>query len=226
MNNKTIFNKISNDEETIDGIIESFEEEFPNENINELKFLKEIKEHRQYYYIFSLGEKLMVLTDDHTWHKIPTFLLSTKQKHNKEYDVKLLTNSVENITYELYPFEYQRVPVNFLVQENMIRIEGEECLLPKHDYFSKIKNQNATKYKWTDDLYLYVYSNNHKKDITTCYAIIKNDKIISGFEDFQNYFQEGDFLKNGYVTKNKKTLIIENNGDVQSIIIIRIDDNI
>lgn len=215
-----IFSKISDDNETMESIAEEFEETFPDYDINKLKFLKEVTEYKESYHIFSLGKKIMVLSDDHTWHHIPKILLSTQKKNNKEFGVKLLKNSTEKITYELYPFEDQRVSVNFLVPENLIEIKGEECDLPKIDSISKHEIDSATKYKWTDDLYLYVFCD-EKKHYAMYYCLVENDKIISGFEDSVCYFQEGDYSTNCFVTEDKKTLVIENNGDVQSIVIIK-----
>lgn len=81
------------------------------------------------------------------------------------------------------------------------------------------KVENGMKYRWTDDIWVHV----HRKEDKNCYYyyVIQNDKVISGFYDKPTHFQLGDGGTSCFVTDDKNTLIIENSGDVESIVVIK-----
>ena len=129
----------------------------------------------------------------------------------------LLENSSPYIDYELYTVEQG--------QEKHLAdyIPTDEDLVDTHVFHSKsvIVKDNYhinvdIEVKWDDDYRLVIF---HPGE-GLCYALMYKDAtIISGFHDKNFSFQEGDCRT--YAYKNDNKLVIFNDGDVSSLVIIK-----
>lgn len=185
----------------IDECVTTFYNTFPNDDMNNLTLLGQSTEEP---HVFLLGtRKIFFVSENNHWSDVPVMHLSTKNPHSEEYDITLIPNSCESISYELYPFEQcETIPIEYICSDQMTIVEGEEV-------------ENGMKYRWTDDIWV------HVNMMTDYYYVIQNDKVISGFYDKPTHFQLGDGGTSCFVTDDKNTLIIENSGDVESIVVIK-----
>ena len=130
------------------------------------------------------------------------------EKHCLKYGIpsklegtELLPNSSSTIEYELYVFEdLQEIPLNVLFP---------------NDKLKKIKFDDSDDFKyvvpWINGLTLEIGSNR-------TYKVLLNGNFLSGFTDDVANFQIGDCNTIAY--KNND-LIIHNNGDVSSIVVVK-----
>lgn len=205
---KSILEKIVTEEFDIDEIISAFHETFPNENSNNLKLICPTKKDEDVYY-FSLDDKIIGLVYYETWFMGTKIELSTNgMKVTGKYDVdffntKLLDNSCDDISYELYPFEQ----CEEIISEVLI---GKQKL----KFLGKADDCDMSRIKIKNDMFLEIHN------VGDVYKIVKNNKVISGFIDTDTNFQLGDGNTSVYEMKNGN-ILIENNGDVSSTVIIK-----
>ena len=132
-----------------------------------------------------------------------TILIKNINESSKDKSISLMINSSDKIEYQLFEIEYTDNEMCYnnpnLNMENLKKI-GEY-------------NEYNYKFLWKDDLYLIITNNS--------YCIYENNIFISGFTDKYSIFQLGDGETNIYLDLNNN-LVIENNGDVSSIVKINL----
>jgi hypothetical protein len=141
--------------------------------------------------------------DYNIWSTMYYEILNTNTKDKCKL-VKLLPHSIDNIEYTLHPFQTTDDEIYNLNTEYLIN--SEEIII-KEFYREEFVVD------WKDGYKLYVNMDN-------TYIIKKDDMFISGFKDKDCHFQIGDSSTTVSVLKNGD-LIIYNNGDVCSCVIIR-----
>jgi hypothetical protein len=207
------------DSEEVNEIVEDFKKTFPEHNIKDLTFTKELKNSNEdVISLFSHKKnKNMIFCYNHEdcfWHIIDKVLLSPNSKivickdnENDDEDgivPKLVKNSCNEIEYELYPMEQgSEIEFNY--------IDMDEDDLEELDSSGDM----AMKIKINDELMLKI-----DYDHEMSYKIYKNKKRVSGFTDEPTTYQLGDGGTTVYLYK-KKDLIVHNYGDVSSIVIIK-----
>lgn len=118
----------------------------------------------------------------------------------------------QNVEYELYSYnQCEEIPVNIMVDDIVLDCpNGEEDM----SYF-------IWDWKFKDKLLTVVFDSTN---IPT-YSVHHNNNIISVFEDHSYNFQSGDGYTSAYITKNNH-FVIDNIGDVSSLVILKYSDNI
>jgi hypothetical protein len=150
------------------------------------------------------------------FYEVERFNLSTKgatciqsEEAYTKSNVKLIEDDGV-ITYELYPFE-QCYEILFEVLLKVLKLDQAEA--------EQLESQNEES---DDDSYLC------RVDATTTihvsedqiYSVRRGGEIVSAFEGPDYEFQLGDGDTRCYLVKSKNMLIIENRGDVSSVVIV------
>jgi len=220
-------------ENDIDEILSQFTSQYPN---NKLEDLKHICSYPNAYYpriTFSLDEKMICcsVNEDDVWINIAKLILTSDECHQvcnqisgcyykNNQEMPTLRPHKENISYELYPFE-----------------QGYEFLLPELGFHEPNFTYcgNASKESKTSirdllveekvDLSLFGLTNisfcvERSGDVQS-YVIYDNDVEIGGFDSYCYSFQPGDGDTNVYLYDNDNSIIIENCGDVSSLVVIK-----
>ena len=143
-------------------------------------------------------------------YQINKYTLSTEtaKEVDKALGVKLL-NDNNDIIYELYPFKQcKTITVKSLGYDESLLKELNYDVL----YLDGCKNLEYS-CKWKNGM-------TFDMNLDVTYRIKKNGKILSEFFDNVTYFQMGDEDTTIYLYDDKD-LIIVNEGDVESMVIIK-----
>lgn len=142
-------------------------------------------------------------------------------------------NNAGNIFYTLYPFEgstfihpcYLIGPKETLIKVkeienpietiNNISKTGFEKFFPKKSYF-----ENCMLWTWND----FMVGIRETADVVV-YFVAKNNSIISCFLDKHATYQTGDDRTTAYISNVHGNFVIENYGDVSSVVIIANSSN-
>jgi hypothetical protein len=234
--------------EDISDIVDQFNECLPDYDMNKLKLVYKSTCMLIFTPVDedSSVARFVISGDGDWWATVPQIIISTEQVINHSgYDApQLLMGSSDAISYELYPFEQcKEVPleillklpglvdaehppvlashelVNSLTQAPIVD-DGDRNKLPPNLREIPCRTTKSTTrvYKWIDDMQLEIDSDK--------YRITKKDKhnkykFVSGFIDSDSSYQEGDCCTNCYLNIDNNDLIIENRGDVSSVVIIK-----
>ncbi|MEX0598641.1 MAG: hypothetical protein WD512_19315, partial [Candidatus Paceibacterota bacterium] len=159
------------------------------------------------------------------WNIVPVYEVGTTFNNSKD-TVNLLPGSKADISYELYPMDqaetFSLENLGFVLQDPIS--ESESYDYDCHDFcVQNTKFIPSVKYTIADDLYLYIgrfgnFSSGKKEGII--YVLMKGEELLSGFMDYEFSFQEGDGETNVYFYEDQ--IVIDNMGDVSSIVIINL----
>lgn len=208
-----------------DYVIKSFNKHYEHNNFLKLLFITSIDGDE--CYIFNMDGILIRYNtdDDDIWSTIPKIELATTNVTTygkvEKYDIPILSDdSSKNIRYELYPFEQTcEIPLNGLdMHDNDLKqlefkfIDYEVKIIDER--IEKISDKDTYltgKCEWKDEFVLWI--------IDGTYAIEKNNQIISMFIDEKAVYQLGDGSTECFLYNNKD-LIIVNDGDVSSVVVV------
>ena len=214
MNNlNKILADIKVEKSDIDIIVNSFNDNFPNENPDNLRLVCPTEPNQDIYY-FSLNNKIIGVNmyyldeEDGLWFVCTKIELSTKKRtitgkyEENDFNTQLLKNSCDEISYELYPFnQSEEIPGNLLIGDKKMKHLGD------------INEYNVSKVKIKNNMHLEIHEG-------CIYKIIKDKKTISGFSDPDTHFQLGDYCTSIFEIEDGN-ILVENSGDVSSIVIIK-----
>lgn len=193
-------------------IVDGFTKMFPQTDMEVLKSIDDWFEGT----VFILeGRVVRFFKDDEDspWVEAEKIELSTKKTVKKAlvYDIaiEIQPNSDENIEYELYPFE-----------------QGAEFSASSLGY--NLTPHNSQEFEQSDEIKDNILETTFSLgdislkiacvDNGTKYTLMNGDRIISGFMDPSHSFQQGDAASHCYLHDGK--IILENGGDVSSLVII------
>lgn len=167
--------------------------------------------------------------------------------HKSEDDtVELLKNSDPTIYYKLIPFEQgEEIWINhdkktFMDYKNVnelpdINETGKNNEFTNTSYHfnpnHKVKDIFDEKYRvvnkiytsnWINDMKVHVCEYGKKYDTHDVILISKNNKILSGFKCYDDQYQQGDGSTVMFIDTYTNDLIIFNDGDVSSAIIVKL----
>jgi len=141
--------------------------------------------------------------------------------------VEMMNNTNDGIKFGLYPFEQgKEIPLKCLgyKKKEMVKVDGTEFWPYKEMVFKNQTNIFRSQdekflcemtFKWKNDLMLHIGEIGSE----VVYIVAKDDQIVSGFYDEITAFQRGDGFTTGYLQGGD--LIIENCGDVSSVVVIK-----
>lgn len=154
------------------------------------------------------------------FHKIVKFELSTETKYDKQnpYIPELIPKSCEKIKYDLYPN-------NSFFSIDDIGYDIKQCKKIKEkknffDIYDIAENMQFVQSMGKNYEYEKKKNNDNNDKFCISYYILKNNKLLSGFHDYYTTYQPGDGSTTVYLDNNKN-LIIDNSGDVGSIVVIK-----
>jgi hypothetical protein len=144
---------------------------------------------------------------------------------------KLLANSCNEISYVLYPFDQgAEISLKGLGYNDLQELDGnytDECIKfdNNNDFLIKALGCSRSVHWNGFDICIGHYENNVGQYINgIIYVVARNNNIISCFIDESNTYQEGDGHTCYYL--NGDDLIIVNDGDVSSVVVIKYDEHL
>jgi hypothetical protein len=194
---------------------EAFQKKFPGSDMKSMIFLGEHYEQL----IFLLDDLRIVGMEDYrgpNFYEVERFNLSTKgatciqsEEAYNQTNVKLIEDDGV-ITYELYPFQ-QGNEITLEILLKVLKLDQAEA--------EQLESQNEDS---DDNSYLCRVDDTttiHVSD-DQIYSVRRGGEIVSAFEGPDYEFQLGDGDTRCFIVKSKNMLIIENRGDVSSVVII------
>lgn len=173
------------------------------------------------------GEDLNELDDeeiDSLWQIITYYIVDRNfiaaDKGDKGDWIKVIGDA--NIKYELYPMEQgEEFNVADFGFGNLETCEMDDSIFFSKFCFDGINISEAKKFTINEQLELFVANNG---DDPVTYALVKDNKIVSGFLDMATVYQLGDGETICYFDPMTKSVIVHNEGDVSSIVIIHLNN--
>ena len=208
-------------------IYESFQNHYPTLKVEDLMFVKtRILNNRDPLIIFKTiidsCERLIYCTNDLEsclancecccWRDIDRIIINengiTMAPDTDMAEVNIICSQETPVvkSFELYPFEQTFFTLDELGfnEDYLLRITSSS---PEYDENLVIK--------WNDQVYVKVGKDESNN---LSYCVYANDKLNCGFVDITYSYQLGDGDTNIY--RNENTMIIENCGDVSSVVVI------
>jgi hypothetical protein len=211
-------------EEEFDEIQSSFKKEF-NNKLEDLTFLDD---HDDWVYFNLPSHDEIIILDISTvsWSKIQKVILDKNTTIVDEDTPELLPNSSNEISYELYPSGDVYLPLKCLGYDDLEKENDnydcdQDVKFKNYDEFLEKPFESAAYFR----NHMYSVNIGHGQD-SIIYIVSKqtdNDEqeIISCFVDKPTTYQLGDGSTNFYT--NDDNIIIENEGDVSSIVVIKFE---
>jgi hypothetical protein len=225
-------------EDNFENICSNFRETFPNEKLEDLALIYIRDEDYCLRFTFDLNEKLINCTYDDVintwvWRYVHNYIISSEEcckvgefKDENE-NMPTIWKEANGISYELYPFE-----------------QGCELTLPEIGFNKKeltlcgtidsdnasigdlLKNRHIAKSLFKTANISYYIRDMEDHENGQIYVIFKDGVEFAGIHTHSYAYQSGDCGTNVYLYKNgnREYIIIENDGDVSSVVVICISE--
>jgi hypothetical protein len=220
-------------ENDFDNICEQFTEKFPNEKLEDLQHIHSIQDKHNLRITFSLDKMIMCcnLNENDVWMTVRQLILTPQECYykgfyNDDNEEKLPTiwKEVKGVSYELYAFEQGReltLPeLGFNKDELTLcgTIDADEASIG-----DLLKNRRIAKSLYKSNNISYRIREAYDGQI---YVIFKDGVEFAGINTHSYAYQAGDCRTNVYLYKycGGESIIIENDGDVSSVVVISISD--
>ena len=224
-------------ENDFNNICQQFVNLFPNDKLEELQYIHSLPDKRNPRITFRLDDRILCCTinEDDVWRTVLKYSVTSEgcrqiggfDENPNDAKEKLPTiwKDANDISYELYPFEQGcelTLPeLGFNKDELTLcgTIDADEASIG-----DLLQDRNISKYLFESANISYRIIRD--PDYGQIYVIFKDGVEFAGVNTHSYAYQSGDCRTNVYLYNydNGEAIIIENDGDVSSVVVISIFD--
>ena len=210
-----------------------FEDYYPDTDMDELEYVYHYLDTHDPRMTFRLYGELICcrFNEDDMWNTVEQFILASDENgnqrckligaHGEEEDIFTpAMRGDKQVKYDLYPFEQglELTLPELGFSKRRLTFLGEATYNENTSINDLLDSKNLDRFKFGFDnsnISFRIEDSEHGQS----YLIFNGDKEIAGFDSYCYSYQFGDSETNVYLYDGGKSIIIENCGDVSSVVV-------